>query len=347
MARGKGASLDWGDVAEAPRADLPRPSRERWRMVRARFIVWMLLISFPLLLLTLGSAVATIRQATADRGAAATSVVDARALTVGATASAALRNWLAIVPAPLPGGQVVSAGSPSQVPVRLVEGKAAPSYVTYLVPFVVAAPSGLYSCEVAVVQDSRGSVQVLDTPSLVPMPPVAGDGWQPSVPWPGREATSPSPSIVKAVEGWANAYVSGDPVALRLAVGDPSEVAYYTPLAGVSSVAAQVKSLAVADATGATMMARVELALTWSGQVDPPGALRPLVSVDVLVERADTAAPIVTAWGGPGSGPTLTRYGNAANGEGRPTDLARPSLAPTPSPKHTPTVNPKPSGSAS
>ena len=37
----------------------------------------------------------------------------------------------------------------------------------------------------------------------------------------------------------------------------------------------------------------------------------PPVAFDVLVTGADTAAPRVVAWGGPGTGPTLVPFGNA------------------------------------
>ena len=35
---------------------------------------------------------------------------------------------------------------------------------------------------------------------------------------------------------------------------------------------------------------------------------------DVLVSGADTASPRVVAWGGAGTGPSLTKYGNAIVG---------------------------------
>jgi hypothetical protein len=82
-----------------------------------------------------------------------------------------------------------------------------------------------------------------------------------------------------------------------------------------------VGSSTVLDPT--TMAVRVELAITWpsaeptsqtAGPTTPPAeppdaAAR--VAFDVLVTGADTAAPRVVAWGGPGTGPELTPFRNA------------------------------------
>ena len=71
---------------------------------------------------------------------------------------------------------------------------------------------------------------------------------------------------------------------------------------------------------------RVDLNLDWATAAPPtqepvadsPDTLRPPVTFDVLVTGADTAAPRVVAWGGPGTGPTLVPYGNAVPADTTP-----------------------------
>lgn len=321
---------DWGELAEAPRADLPRPRAQRWADLRARFLVGMLLVMLPLFVVALGSAIATIRQAQSSPAASSTAGSPA----VSAYAAAAVNAWLGSVPAPLPEGRILVVGDPRPAPVVAVSeenaGTARPT--SSLVDVVVSSPAGMFTATVQVGTDPRGSLKVLAGPSLEPFAPAATDDWAGSTPWPGLSVTAPADPLVKAIQGWASAYTSGDPVTLRLAVGDTSGTAYYTPLVGVSSVASDVVAAAAVDATSSRVVARVELVLTWSGAPAAAAGSTPVpVVFDVLIERADTAAPLVTAWGAPGSGPALTRYANAVDGTARPTAIPTPSLSPSPS----------------
>jgi len=140
-----------------------------------------------------------------------------------------------------------------------------------------------------------------------------------------------------AVQAWAAAYTSGDPAALRLTVGDPDPARGYLPLTGVAAADTTVGPSTVLDP--ATVAVRVELAITWptaepagsataavTSPAEPPAAAAK-VAFDVLVTGADTAAPRVVAWGGPGTGPELTPFRNAV-----PTSRAAPDNPGTPQP---------------
>jgi hypothetical protein len=58
----------------------------------------------------------------------------------------------------------------------------------------------------------------------------------------------------------------------------------------------------------------VTVSLLWKGEKAPAfgsSTSGPQTTMDLLLERADTAAPVVVAWGPPGSGPGLVPYQNA------------------------------------
>ena len=77
------------------------------------------------------------------------------------------------------------------------------------------------------------------------------------------------------------------------------------------------------DVTRTTELPGTAAAKTTSGQS---------VSFDVLVTGADTAAPRVVAWGGPGSGPTLVPFGNAVAIGDLDRSAAPPAAGPTAAP---------------
>jgi hypothetical protein len=120
-------------------------------------------------------------------------------------------------------------------------------------------------------------------------------------------------------------YTSGDPNALRLAVQDDDGQHTYVPLSNVTNQTVVITRSAYLPTTGQTsgaapaknaqMVVQVTLAIQWSGVAEPQsGAKIPTITLDLLVSNAGGAAPIVVAWGGPGSGPTLTAYINALTG---------------------------------
>ena len=192
--------------------------------------------------------------------------------------------------------------------------------------FTVQGDPGIFEADVEVALTASGPV-ALGGPSLMPVQlgPSAGSAATQSGPWPGLVATtSVPPAVSQTVQSWADAYTSGNPATLALAVGDPDTADHYTPLSGVAAVAATVGEAAqVKGTTGDDMAVEVALDITWAGQqngqstngpsggnqsaVNPQG---PQTTLDLLVERAHTAAPVVVAWGPPGSGPTLIAYKN-------------------------------------
>ena len=57
------------------------------------------------------------------------------------------------------------------------------------------------------------------------------------------------------------------------------------------------------------------MTLPWNGQGADDSGAQTLATYDLLVTGADTAAPRVVAWGGAGTGPTLSAYDNAVAGQ--------------------------------
>ena len=338
MSRASAGSSWLTDNQEEPRADALLGNRFRRR---ARFYRVYLLASAvlaPLMLLALAASVSTTP--------ASTSAPPPDQDSPGrAAATEAMMDWLS---APNPGlvdGRLLlwSGARAIAQPATENGGTASDVAVSAEVDsFVVVDGAGnRFTAEFQVALDGQGRSKVLSGPSLTPLPVLDPDTTRNAGPWPGRPA-SPSPEpVAAAVRAWAAAYTSGDPAALRLTVGDPDRARSYLPLTGVATAATAVGACTALDP--ATMVVRVELNVTWSAStatstanaspaVDPPAP--PPVTFDVLVTGADTAAPRVVAWGGPGAGPTLVAFGNAvAMGDAvRPTApaVSAPTTAPPP-----------------
>ncbi len=81
------------------------------------------------------------------------------------------------------------------------------------------------------------------------------------------------------------------------------------------------------------MVVRVDARLYWlrSGETQPPSGLpadqTAPVAFDVLVQRADTASPVVVAWGAAGSGERLVAFTNAIVGRNLVASTTEPSAA--------------------
>lgn len=266
-----------------------------------------------------------------------------------AEATLALNQWLASTPQPLPGGQVLSWDGAETVPPAITEDEDGKEIVyaatSEVDKFTLVDKSGnVYTAAVNVAIDPRGGAKVLAGPSLTPVAPNIADDWATQTgPWPGlNKSGQVTPAIQTAVDAWTKALISGDPETLRVAVGDPNVESIYIPLRGVSSAVNEVPYLAELPNQPGVMVGRVVTTMNWSGTPKPkPGDSNetPPVMYDVLIERADTGAPVVTAWGAPGTGPTLKRYGNAATGGQRNLDEVTTA-------KNTPTAAPAPSTSA-
>ncbi|MHB8319949.1 MAG: hypothetical protein ACYDEP_12100 [Acidimicrobiales bacterium] len=99
-----------------------------------------------------------------------------------------------------------------------------------------------------------------------------------------------------------------------MSVGDPNTTHAYIPLSGVTSATDTV--VAAANRPGGAQIVQIALTIVWNGEsttttTSPSGTTPPQTTMDLLIERANTAAPVVVAWGPPGSGPTLKPYQNA------------------------------------
>lgn len=261
-----------------------------------------------------------------------------------AAAIQAEQDWLAGKPAPLPGGVVLSWDGASKLfqPATLVNGHLTSlPYSSYQHKFTLADSRGTtYLSTVTVVVDPVNGSIVQGQPSLLPLAPDSTSTAQSIATWPGYKPSTVPSSINDAVAVWANAMISGSPDALRLAVGDPSKKHSYMPMVGISAVRPSIQDgsyVLPADAsnkttTSDTMFARVTLTFTWDGQAAAKdGATSNSAAYDVLVKRADTASPIVTAWGAPGSGPDLSDYENALTG--RTLELGDSAATPTAAPE--------------
>ncbi len=167
------------------------------------------------------------------------------------------------------------------------------------------------------------------------------------------------------MNAWLAAYTSGDPAALKQVVGDPDSNRSYLPLSGVTLSSPSIGPVGWLwgddqnrgqDPLPHQALLRVTVGGAWAGQTPAPGGTVPTLTYDLLLDKADTAAPVVVAWGSPGA--PLTEYGNAVTGRTLPTTSAPPagtttSANPTANPSaaahpsnSTGSVGPRPSGSA-
>lgn len=355
------ASWDLGDDpswSEGPTAAAVVARKPRWWDRFVKTLVYIGLFSVPLSLLVLMMSVTLM-----TRVAKIPDTPTGNQLQSSpgqAVARAALEDWLAQTPAPLPHATVLAwTGSQTVNPVALANGvKANPvGFTSEIDTFAVSAGGVTYTAGVQVLIDNRGGAVAQGTPALMANPLPANDAWKDGAPWPGLQAGGNIPAPVdKAVGNWAAAYTSGDPGTLQNSVGDANTGHTYSPLPGVLEVrAATTRGAYTSVGSKATMIVQVEMTFRYAGQ--PPlstlgsAKAKSVSTMDVLVERADGAAPIVTAWGPSGSGPTLVRYGNAVSAAGRTnlTPITGPSVTSSPSASATSSTtassNPSPSPS--
>lgn len=306
----------WDQVVDEAVPDSPAEKSIAKRTKRWRYFVWASVILLPIALLgdlaLLGSHTAT-----------KTSMSGAVSSPGEAVAWQTVRSWLAETPSPLPDGKIVAWQGATPVPTYHAAKHSSAAggavYTAEIDRFVLTGrEKRIYEVSVEVATSPDGSAVAVSGPSLTPGP---SNLKSPSVdgPWPGLTATANVPSAVtQAIDGWAQAYTSGSPSKLHLAVGDPNQGAYFAPLYGVSSVTATPTWAAPVGAPSAgAMTVEVTLNITWKGQssgttgnsgVSGSTASPPQTTLDLLVERANSAAPVVVSWGPPGTGPTLTPY---------------------------------------
>lgn len=326
--RNGATEADWEETVEVGSGKNANPQRALWKRVLVTAMLWFMIITQPLLAWVFMSNI--VFNDTTASSASASSFSMARSV-----AADYMETWLGKNPQPLPGGRLVSIDEVT--PVEYVSGRDAENLAssTSLVGFTLADAAGtLYRAHVQVATDKQGTSTVVSTPSLELVPDAAESDASAEYPWPGLSTDAAPEPVERAVQSWANAYVSGSSSALRLSVGDPSAESLYVPLTGVTSATATVSKVAPFP-DERTLLARVDLAVLWAGRAaaatQDEQADLPTISFDVLVERADTASPVVTAWGPPGSGPDLQRYGNAVPAADRapeqgatPTPIAAP-----------------------
>ncbi len=278
--------------------------------------VWAAVISLPLACLTvIAEAVKTAPSVKPARTSVAVSSPGRLAATV------ALRSWLDSTPSPLPGGVILAwvgatkVPTPPAAPTSQNGANSAPTFAAEIDHFFVDAHGVTYEAGVEVATPAGSDPTVVGTPSLLPV--TVGTTPPQGIPWSGINATtSVSGPVSQAVDGWAQAFTSGSASTLHLAVGDPNGSHDYVPLSGVSSVTATITAAAPApQGPSGDIIAQVTLDIVWKSQSaasiaqsgPPPG-----MTMDLLIARANTAAPVVVAWGPPGSGPALRPYENGS-----------------------------------
>ena len=242
-----------------------------------------------------------------------------------------IQQWLAETPSPLPHATVLSWDGAKDVAPSTGSANGDPTWTAELDSFTLTVPSvnsqTIYDATVEVALKAGGGAVALGGPSLIVVPPTGTvSGWDGGGPWSGLSSSDTvSGPVQGAINGWLSAYVSGSSSRLRLAVGDVHSDGSYLPLTGVSSAKDTVVAAATRVAPNAPVQKKsvspsaeiveVNLDIVWNHEkVDPAtegfnGG--PSTTMDLLVERANTVAPVVVAWGPPGTGPSLVPYQNA------------------------------------
>jgi hypothetical protein len=320
----KGLHDDWFEEAAAlPREDEPVETKNRRAKWLRRSIVAAALtglISFPLWILSM----ATQQEVEAPEAPEMHSAGKTVAIT-------SVEEWLDREPAPVPEGHLQSWDSFVKTPFpalsedEVEQGAEGPGYQLEVHSLtVIDGQDRDYTVDVQVVVTENAGAHVVGTPSLIPNTPSAGQ-FSPDEVWPGFHigAQVPGP-VTTAINAWLAAYTSGNPDDLRQAIGDPDGGNTYVPLVGVSSASAEVVQAARFMTEGDDgdlveddrMLVRISTTIQWDGQVAATDGTSdsPTISYDLLIHDVDTAAPKVVAWGGPGTGHTLTPYGNAITG---------------------------------
>ncbi|KQO98744.1 hypothetical protein [Leifsonia sp. Leaf264] len=330
MAKNKKVDI-WAEdnLAEKPnRASKPVELSERWQRV-ARTYIKVAAWSFPIFLVLIFAVYGSMNETVAPVQAKTVNQVDSAGK---ATAIQTVNTWMDAKPSPVDGGKILSwDGFDVQPKPKLTEDEAKaipqPDYDVEIHHFTVVDRRGIqYLSDVAVAVSEANGSSALGTPSLNPVA-TSATGWSGSGTWYGLAPISAPESIRPAVKAWAKAFTSGDPDQLRLIVSDPDGDRSYMPLSGVKAVTVELGDNAgyvpefidgrLSEATPKSVVVQVKLKITWepeSGAEEPQYVGQSgdaSITYDLLINKADTAAPVVVAWGGPGSGQHLKTFGNA------------------------------------
>ena len=310
----------------------PKHGRVQRRLIKV--YLWAAAILFPITLCSV--LLLAVRSITPPPTVSATSDQTAGSVET-ARAQVAVEAWLKNDPAPLPGGRIIAfTGSRNaNVPVQS-EGEPR-NMVTY--SFVLADQSGrMYQTSIQIVHTADSAVATAP-PALVPIVSGRAESGQAEWPWPGVEPGTATEVYDQTVAAWSKAYTSGNPAALKLAIGDPAADRHYVPLTGVSFTDLSIGQVGAlwaddqdrsADASPRQVLLRVTTEAVWA-----PATEGAALTYDLLVDRADTAAPVVVAWGAPGA--DLTVYSNAV----RRIPTEEPARTPPPSQPASPSASRK------
>jgi hypothetical protein len=185
-----------------------------------------------------------------------------------------------------------------------------------IVSYVVLAKGVFYKVSIEA-QVTGTNASVVSDPYIAPISGVSSvPGAAPTItsPWPGitPAGTPTSGPLQQSVQGWANAFTSGSSSALALSVGDPNSGDHYVPLRGISQATSTIEFYAPLNKKSTAAIAEVNLDIVWSGEkIATNSNSNSNYTFDILIERPLSAAPVVVAWGPPGSGPQLKPYQNA------------------------------------
>jgi hypothetical protein len=322
---GAPAPLGWLDNAhELPRADIEMKDRaaKRQKFFR-RSIVGIVYVAFPLSMLCNFAVVPKVLDAKPVAAAQQSQLTSE----TKPAAMLAVQTWLAQNPSPLPGGQLLSwdgvdIQAQPEISVNPDNGQTTEKQGLQLHHMTVAASTGqVFDTTVQVGYSKFRGAQVIGEPTLIPRAPDDKAQWPNLTSWPDLTKVTASDAAVAAVNTWVEAFTSGNPDKLRLAVGDPADNRSYVPLSQVTATAVNVPEAAAridpkadTNTKPSEIIARVSFAVQWQGQDLGRSQTPSRVSYDVLIKKADTAAPVVVAWGGVGTGENLSEYMNAVDG---------------------------------
>ncbi|MBG0738699.1 hypothetical protein IV500_04595 [Paeniglutamicibacter antarcticus] len=244
-----------------------------------------------------------------------------------AAAMKSVQDWLNKQPSPMPGGRILSwDGADVQAEPKTTtndKGDVEEIQGLQLNNLTLISPSGsLFTTQVQVAYSPIRGAKVIGDPTLIPRAPDDKQNWPNLKAWPDLVPTSKLDPVEQAANAWAKAFTSGDPDALRLAVGDTNANRSYVPLVQVAATSVSIGDVAARplppeaakDAKPSQVIARVSFGVTWEGQDMGNSQTPSRVTYDVLIDKADTAAPQIVAWGGAGTGETLKPYMNAVEG---------------------------------
>lgn len=318
----------WLDSAE----ELPRETQVVFkdRQRRQKWYRRVIVASTIMMPVTLLALIVALGNASRGGGTVEAPVVDSESR---AAATLEVRQWLSGTPSPVPGtGSIVSWNKVTRIdkPVQSEDEKRQsplPAYDLDVQNFTIVDGNGqTYSVDVQVAVDPASGSHAIGTPSLTPISndpskTPSGSPWYQLI---SRAVPAP---VNTAINAWADAYTSGQSDTLAQAVGDPDSKHAYVPLGGVIGhkvITGAASFMPTADeksknrdGSGDRMVVRVELALQYVGQpaLDPNSNQKPnTITYDLLVTKANTAAPVVVAWVGPGLGPQAKPYQNALDG---------------------------------